>query len=70
MQTCSKDWRKSNSRDVRSVVRAFGFFMGTLVLWNFVNVSWAFDADAKSGGQCIVTDGHGCKMYRICVNCS
>jgi hypothetical protein len=31
----------ANLLSIVSVVRGFGFFMGTLVLWNFVNVAWA-----------------------------
>jgi len=34
----------ANMLSIVSVVRAFGFFMGTLVLWNFVNVLTIFAA--------------------------
>ena len=39
----------ANLLSIVSVVRGFGFFMGTLVLWNFVNVSWALVRSTNIG---------------------
>ncbi|OLP94014.1 Potassium/sodium hyperpolarization-activated cyclic nucleotide-gated channel 1 [Symbiodinium microadriaticum] len=53
----------SNCFSIVSVVRAFGFFMGTLVVWNFLNVLTIFPA------AILVNDCYIIPMLKCCCCC-